>query len=56
MLDDDRFKTLASFEELKSLVEEDKNINCVIDFCVLGTSMGRKRPKLWGIYTDMTPV
>lgn len=27
MLDDDRFKTLASFEELKALVEEDKNIN-----------------------------
>ena len=27
MLDDDRFKTIASFEELKALVEEDKNIN-----------------------------
>ena len=25
MLDDDRFKTIASFEELKALVEEDKN-------------------------------
>lgn len=27
MFDDNRFKTVASFEELKALVEEDKNIN-----------------------------
>ena len=27
MFDDDRFKTVASFEELKTLVEEDKNMN-----------------------------
>ena len=27
MFDEDRFKTVASMEELKSLVEEDKNIN-----------------------------
>ena len=27
MFDDNRFKTIASFEELKALVEEDKNIN-----------------------------
>lgn len=48
MLDDDRFKTIASFEELKALVEEDKNINGLgaatanrypIRFCCLITSM-----------------
>ena len=27
MFDENRFKTIASFEELKALVEEDKNIN-----------------------------
>ena len=27
MFDEDRFKTVTSFEELKTLVEEDKNMN-----------------------------
>lgn len=27
MFGEDRFKTVTSFEELKTLVEEDKNIN-----------------------------
>ena len=30
MLDDDRFKTIASFEELKALVEEDKKTNVTL--------------------------
>lgn len=48
MFDEDRFKTVTSFEELKTLVEEDKNINGMgaatanrypIRFVLLTTSM-----------------